>query len=61
MRDEGRLVVSARMETAPQNETRFDTPRLLKARLAVGFLFFLNGGLFASWVARIPLIQQRLE
>ena len=49
------------METAPQNETRFDATRLLKARLAVGFLFFLNGGLFASWVARIPLIQQRLE
>lgn len=34
--------------------------RLLKARFAVAYLFFLNGMLFASWVSRIPLIQQEL-
>lgn len=45
----------------PENEVRFDAGRLLKSRLAVSFLFFLNGALFASWVARIPLIQQDLK
>lgn len=30
------------------------------ARMAVALLFFMNGALFASWVARIPAIQTRL-
>ena len=38
----------------------FTADRLLKARWGVGSLFFLNGVLFASWVARIPLVQQQL-
>ena len=42
------------------NAFEFSANRLAKARAAVGFLFFLNGMLFASWVARIPLIQQTL-
>jgi MFS family permease len=39
---------------------RFGTRRLLHARLAASFLFFMNGAVFASWVSRIPLIQQEL-
>jgi fucose permease len=47
--------------SASENFPGFDQARLAKARRAVGLLFFLNGMLFASWVARIPLIQQKLE
>jgi MFS family permease len=43
------------------NLSEFDAARLRKARAAVSLLFFLNGTLFASWVSRIPLVQQRLE
>lgn len=32
-----------------------------RARLAVTALFFMNGALFASWVSRIPAIQERLH
>lgn len=38
----------------------YDRRVLLKARCATAYLFFLNGALFASWVARIPLVQQNL-
>lgn len=31
------------------------------ARLAVTLFFFLNGALFASWVARIPAVQETLH
>jgi MFS family permease len=31
------------------------------ARLAVSLFFFLNGALFASWVARIPAVQETLR
>lgn len=34
--------------------------RLVKARWGAASLFFLNGLVFASWVSRIPLVQQRL-
>ena len=46
--------------TISGNAFEFSANRLLKARAAVSLLFFLNGLLFASWVARIPLIQQTL-
>jgi MFS family permease len=42
------------------NAFEFGANRLAKARVAVSLLFFLNGMLFASWVARIPLVQQTL-
>ncbi len=48
------------MDNQQGNAAGFGAGRLLEARLAVSFLFFLNGGLFASWVSRIPLIQQEL-
>lgn len=52
---------SIRMEaTISGNAFEFSANRLVKARVAVSLLFFLNGLLFASWVARIPLIQQTL-
>jgi MFS family permease len=31
------------------------------ARLAISLFFFLNGALFASWVARIPAVQETLR
>ncbi len=31
------------------------------ARLAVAALFFVQGAVFANWVARIPAVQQKLE
>lgn len=31
------------------------------ARRAVTLLFFINGALFASWVSRIPALQQKLD
>lgn len=46
--------------TISGNAFEFSPGRLVKARAAVSLLFFLNGFLFASWVARIPLIQQTL-
>jgi len=49
------------MHHQPGNGEGFSGGTLLRARLAVSFLFFLNGGLFASWVSRIPLIQQELK
>ncbi len=33
--------------------------RLVAARLAVASLFFVNGMLFATWVSRIPAIEQQ--
>jgi len=46
--------------TISGNAFEFSANRLVKARAAVSLLFFLNGFLFASWVARIPLVQQTL-
>lgn len=46
--------------TISGNAFEFSADRLAKARAAVSLLFFLNGFLFASWVARIPLVQQTL-
>ena len=39
-----------------------EVPRALRvARLAVVGIFFLNGFVFASWVVRIPAVQQKLD
>jgi MFS family permease len=39
-----------------------DVPQALRAaRRAVVGIFFLNGFVFASWVVRIPAVQQRLD
>lgn len=38
--------------------TRAPSPRA--ARIAVGALFFINGFAFATWVSRIPAVQQAL-
>ena len=35
--------------------------RVIEARNAVGVSFFLNGACFATWVARLPEIRERLE
>lgn len=48
------------MDNQQGNAGSFGARQLLEARLAVSFLFFMNGALFASWVSRIPLIQQEL-
>lgn len=44
------------MSHLPQPESPFKA-----ARWAVLIMFFVNGALFANWVARIPAIQQRLN
>ncbi|PUA80317.1 MFS transporter [Nocardioides currus] len=36
-------------------------PQLTAARNAVGFAFFLNGLVFASWVSRIPEVRSSFE
>jgi MFS family permease len=37
-----------------------DVGALRRARIAVAAIFFLNGAGVASWVVRIPAVQQRL-
>jgi len=44
--------------TGTQTEREFSEPGM--ARLAVSLFFLLNGFLFASWVSRIPVIQDQL-
>jgi MFS family permease len=45
----------------PARKQPFASPsQLRRARLAVAFIFFLNGVLLATWAARIPAVQARL-
>lgn len=44
--------------TGAETERGFSEPGM--ARLAVSLFFLLNGFLFASWVSRIPVIQDQL-
>lgn len=37
-----------------------DELAIRRARWSVGFVFFINGALFASWATRIPAITERL-
>ncbi len=37
------------------------TPRLRRARIAVGAVFFVHGAVFASWAARVPAVRDGLH
>lgn len=41
------------------SQTR-EAPELSRARAAVGFVFFVNGAVVATWASRIPAIQVKL-
>ncbi|MEN3944018.1 MFS transporter [Prosthecobacter sp. SYSU 5D2] len=50
------------METDPPSPgDAASVPPPVAARRAVTLLFFINGALFASWVSRIPALQQKLD
>ncbi len=49
------------MTTNQDETTTVETKLWKKARLAVLAAFFVNGALLATWVSRIPAIQQKLN
>src|SRR5262249_3025512 len=49
------------LTTEPPNTTASSWRPPTAARIATALLFFINGTLFATWVSRIPAIQEKLR